>query len=133
MQVRATINRLLFPELVEYLESFPSGQRSSALVALANRAYFGGSSRIATPQPKRATCKLKRSKGKTHKTADPGNSAATNTQLQKLSTNEDSEELNEMLRQKDEADVVESNIQAQPVNKVVSKGSIESSNQCGTD
>ncbi|WP_434526535.1 hypothetical protein [Photorhabdus asymbiotica] len=133
MQIRATINRLLFPELVEYLESFPSGQKSSALVALANRAYLRGSSRIASPQPKRAASELKRSKGKTQKTADPGNSTATNTQRQKPSTNEDSKELSEMLRQKDEAGVVESNIQSQPVNKAVSGGSIESSGQRGAD
>ena len=42
MQVRVTINEILCPELAEYLQSCPSGSRSSALVALANRAYLEG-------------------------------------------------------------------------------------------
>lgn len=46
MQVRVTINPILFPELIHYLESKPSGQRSSSLLALANRALLAGDSFI---------------------------------------------------------------------------------------
>lgn len=46
MQVRVTINPILFPELINYLESKQSGQRSSSLLALANRALLAGDSFI---------------------------------------------------------------------------------------
>ncbi|MBZ3682195.1 MULTISPECIES: hypothetical protein [Morganellaceae] len=49
MQLRVTINDILCPELAAYLESCPPGKRSSALVALANRAYLEGLGREATP------------------------------------------------------------------------------------
>lgn len=49
MQLRVTINDILCPELAAYLESCPPGKRSSALVALANRAYLEGLGREAAP------------------------------------------------------------------------------------
>lgn len=48
MQLRVTINDILCPELAEYLESCPPGKRSSALVALANRACLESLAREAT-------------------------------------------------------------------------------------
>lgn len=50
MQLRVTINDILCPELAAYLESCPPGKRSSALVALANRAYLEGLGREAAPK-----------------------------------------------------------------------------------
>lgn len=49
MQLRVTINEILCPELAAYLESCTPGKRSSALVALANRAYLEGLGRETTP------------------------------------------------------------------------------------
>lgn len=49
MQLRVTINEILCPELAAYLESCAPGKRSSALVALANRAYLEGLGRETTP------------------------------------------------------------------------------------
>lgn len=50
MQLRVTINDILCPELAAYLDSCPPGKRSSALVALANRAYLEGLGREAAPK-----------------------------------------------------------------------------------
>ncbi|HGO5393096.1 Uncharacterised protein [Escherichia coli] len=62
MQVRVTINPILFPELINYLESKPSGQRSSSLLALANRALLSGDSFI--PGVVRETSKKRKSEQK---------------------------------------------------------------------
>lgn len=62
MQVRVTINPILFPELINYLESKPSGQRSSSLLALANRALLAGDSFI--PGVVRETSKKRKSEQK---------------------------------------------------------------------
>ncbi|EGC7113197.1 hypothetical protein E4P54_16840 [Salmonella enterica subsp. enterica serovar Panama] len=62
MQVRVTINPILFPELIHYLESKPSGQRSSSLLALANRALLAGDSFL--PGVVRETSKKRKSEQK---------------------------------------------------------------------
>jgi len=62
MQVRVTITPILFPELINYLESKQSGQRSSSLLALANRALLAGDSFI--PGIVRETSKKRKSEQK---------------------------------------------------------------------
>lgn len=42
MRARVAINPVLFPELINYLESEPSDQRSNSLLTLAGRALLAG-------------------------------------------------------------------------------------------
>lgn len=55
MQVRVTINPIPFPELINYLESKQSGQRSSSLLALVNRTRAGRAERRAVRAAERLT------------------------------------------------------------------------------
>lgn len=123
MQVRVTINPILFPELINYLESKPSGQRSSSLLALANRALLAGDA--FAPGVVRETSKKRKSEQKKSSFGPKNNSTGQMTSHTTEPPVDDTQDKEAKFRQENSGDTVDRSKEQQAGNDVQQQGTEE--------